>query len=205
MKKAGWFLSVFLILASTGQAQEMNKIHLTTGAGLIKVQGELAKVFRSSLAFNSGLEVNLGKNWYGLAEAGFNSLRYNQQVKDDNSPFLFQNTSSSLFLLGVNAGKNFYFGDSHWFTSLYGGTGFLNIGEPRISLDAVTGVARQSTARKSSLFGRAGGRWGYTTRSAFFQTVYLDASWWASPVRIQDNRLNSLSVFIGIRMGMGKN
>jgi hypothetical protein len=205
MKRKGWLIFIVLVPAIAGKAQEATKIHLTTGAGFIKVQGELSRVFRPSLAFNSGVEINLGKNWYGLAEAGFNSLRYNQQVKEDNSPFLFQNTNSSLFLLGINAGKNFYFGDQRWFTSLYGGAGFLNIGEPRISVDEVTDVARQYTVRKSSIYGRAGARGGYTTRSAFFQTLYVDVSWWTSPVRVQDNRLHSLSVFVGIRMGMGKN
>lgn len=198
-------LFVFLLLGNSLFAQNKSKLYLTTGAGLIKVQGELSKVFRSSLAFNSGVEISWKKNWYLLAEAGFNSLKYNQQVKDDNSPFLFQNTNSSLFLLGINAGKNIYFNTDRWFTSVYGGGGYLNIGEPRITLDAGTGVAKQTAVRKNHFFGRAGARWGYTTTSPFFQTLYLDASWWGSPVEVQDHRLNSLSLFIGIRMGIGKN
>ena len=52
------------------------------------------------------------------------------------------------------------------------------------------------------IFGKAGYRVGYKTKIKFLQTIYLDASWWQSPVTVQGARLQGLSLFIGTRMSM---
>lgn len=198
-------LPAILCNAGTCFSQDSSRISLTTGFGIIKVQGQLKKVFQSSIAFNSGVEINLKKNWFVLVEAGFNTLKYDQQVKDDNSPYLFQNTNSSLFSFVLNGGRNFYFNGRKWFLSAYLGGGYLNIGEPGISLNNMTNVIMQTAIRKNNVFGKTGSRFAIRTTSKFFQTLYIDGSWWTSPVKVQNEKFRSLSFFIGTRMGIGNN
>jgi len=191
-----------LITFKTMDAQESKKIGFTTGIGINKIQGRLHQVFRSTVAFNSGLELALGKNWYAQAELNFNSLKYDQQKKADNSSYLFQNTNSSLLLLGLNGGKDFHLGKSGWFTSLYGGADFISVGEPRISIDEDKKIVTQTAARRSGIFGKAGGRFGVNTKSKIFQTLYIDGAYWLSSVSTQGASLKGISVFAGIKMSM---
>jgi hypothetical protein len=205
MKKSSWIVIAFVIVHITSNplnAQQDNSLHLTTGVGINKVLGESGKTFRSTIAFNSGFEKSFKKNWYGQLELNFNSLRYDQQLKDDNSPYLFKNTNSSLFLIGVNWGHDFTFNNSPWFTSAYAGTGYLNIGEPRVNLDEVNSIITQSVVRKSGIIGKAGGRIGVKTNSAFFQTVYLDGSYFTSSIKAEGSIFRTVSFFLGIKMAM---
>lgn len=189
---------MFSFYAAT--AQEEGKVFFTTGVGIIKSPGALSKVFQPSIAFNSGLELVSKTNWFGLVTFDFNTLKYNQQVKEDGSPFLFRKTNSSLFMLGLNGGKNFPFG-SKWFASLYGGGGYLNLGEPRLH-PAGENIIEQVVSRRGSVFGKAGTRLAYRTKIKFIQTIYFDGSWWKSPANVQSANLNGVSLFLGIRMGM---
>lgn len=177
-------------------------IHMTTGVGINKIQGRLGKVFRSTVAFNSGFEKQFPKHWFAQFEVNFNSLKYDQQLKDNNSNFLFQNTNSSLFMVGLNGGKDFPFSNSKWFTSIYLGGGYVNIGEPRITIDDLNNIVNQSIVRKAGILGKAGSRIGINTGSKLFQTLYLDGSYLVSSLKTQGNSLNSISVFAGIRMAM---
>lgn len=188
-------------MSSFLQAQESGKLYFTTSFGLISPRGKFSDAIKSTLAFNSGVEMALKKNWYAQAVFDFNALKYDQQIRDNNSPFLFQNTNSSLLLLGLNGGKNILFKNPKWFVSLYGGGGYLNIGEPRVTVNLSSGIARQEVARESNVFARGGSRLAYKTKSSFFQTIYLDASYWASPVRVQGGRVNGVSFYIGTRFG----
>lgn len=194
----------FVVTLSINQsllAQENGKLFFTTAFGLINAQGKFANAFKSTLAFNSGVEMSLKHNWFGQLVFDFNALKYDQQIRDANSPFLFQNTNSSLLLLGLNGGKNFHFKNPKWFTSIYGGGGFLNIGEPRVTIDNISNIAKQDVARKSNVFARAGSRLAYKTKSNFFQTLYLDLSYWASPAKVQGGSVNGFSFYIGTRFG----
>jgi hypothetical protein len=194
----------FVVTLSINQslvAQENGKLFFTTAFGLINAQGKFANAFKSTLAFNSGVEMSLKKNWFGQLVFDFNALKYDQQIRDANSPFLFQNTNSSLLLLGVNGGKNIYFKNHKWFTSVYAGGGYLNIGEPRVTVNNVTNIAKQDVARESNVFARSGVRLAYTTKSKFFQTLYLDGSYWASPAKVQGGNVNGFSFYIGTRFG----
>src|SRR5687767_5693046 len=101
------FIGVASIFFMTASAQHDNKLHLTTGIGVNNIQGKLKNTFRSTVAFNSGFEKSFSKHWYGQIEVSFNTLKYDQQVKDDNSPYLFQNTTSSFFMIGTNWGYDF--------------------------------------------------------------------------------------------------
>jgi hypothetical protein len=193
---------ILLIAASSESlAQDSSKLYFTTSFGLINAQGKFGNAYKSTLAFNSGVEISLKHNWFGQLVFDFNALKYEQQIRDLNSPFLFHNTNSSLLLLGLNGGKNFPFKNPKWFASFYGGGGYLNAGEPRVTVDNNLNIVKQDVARKSNVFGRSGARLAYKTRSDFFQTLYLDASYWVSPAKVQGGIVNGFSFYIGTRFG----
>lgn len=194
-------LHLLLITTST-KAQQSGKILFTTSVGVINGQGKFGKAFKSTVAFNTGVELTMKNKWFTQFVVDFNALKYDQQIRDATSPFLFQNTNSSLLLLGLHGGKDFYFHNKKWFTSLYGGGGYLNIGEPRITLDNNLNLAKQDNVRKNNVFARMGTRLAYITKSSFFQTVYIDASYWISPVKVQGGTVNGLSFYLGTRFGI---
>jgi hypothetical protein len=183
------------------KAQDSSRIYVTTGVGVNKIKGSLKNTFRSTVAFNSAVEIDLRKNWFAQAELDFNTLRYNQQQKEDNSAYLFHNTNSSLLLLGLNAGRDFKI-SSKLFASAYIGSGYVGVGEPRISIDEDNKIVTQTVARKAGAFAKGGGRIGYKTRSGILQTVYIDGSYWTSTVKTQGGSLRGVSAFIGMRMAM---
>jgi hypothetical protein len=199
--KSIMFVSAFMLSLIT-HAQEDRTLHLTTGIGVNSIQGRLNKTFKSSVAFNSGFEKSFTKHWYGQVELNFNSLKYDQQVKDPSSPYLFQNTSSSFFQVSVNWGYNFHFPKTPIFTSVYTGTGFLSLGKPRINLVEQTNIATQSIVRGNGIFGKAGGRIGVHTKSKILQTLYIDGSWMTSSVKSEGSRFKNIGLFIGMRMAM---
>ena len=182
-------------------AQESSKVFVTTGAGIIKSPGSLHKVFKPSIAFNSGIELVNKTNWFLQGSLDFHTLKYNQKIREDGSPYLFVNTTSSLVQIAVTGGKNFHFGDSKWFASLYSGGGYLNVGEPRL-IDQFENTIKQEVSRKTSVFGKAGTRVGYKTKSKLLQTIYFDGAYWASPLTIQGSGLKGISLFLGARMAM---
>ena len=199
-------LIIFFLLITTitsskfSAAQDSTRIFVTTGAGIIKSPGALSEVLHPSIAFNSGLEVVNKKGWFLQGNVDFNSLKYNQRYKDDGSPYLFKNTSSSLIMLSVNGGKNFYFGN-RWFSSAYIGGGYLNIGEPRLHQESEA-IIRQEIKRMGSVFGKAGTRLAYKTKFKLLQTIYFDGSYWRSPLQVQGAKLSGVSLFLGLRMSM---
>jgi hypothetical protein len=195
------FVVMVMIICTAANAQDSSRIFFTTGAGLIKSPGSLSHVLHPSIAFNSGIELTNRKNWFVQGTLDFNSLKYNQRIKEDGSPYLFQNTNSSLFMAAVNGGKNFHFGQHKWFASLYTGGGYLNIGEPRL-VDDSENTIKQEVSRKASVFGKAGTRFGYKTKIKFLQTIYFDGSYWTSPLKVQGSRLSGVSLFVGARMSM---
>jgi hypothetical protein len=193
------YFSFFAPVAAN--AQDSSRIFVTTGAGIIKSPGPVGKVFHPSIAFNSGIELVGKRNWYLQGTLDFNTLKYNQQKKEDGSPYLFQNTNSSLVMIAVNGGKNFPFGNQKWFASTYLGGGYLNIGEPRL-INVTENTIRQEVSRKGGVFGKAGTRIGYKTKIKFLQTIYFDGAFWASPLKAQGSKLNGFSFFLGARMSM---
>jgi hypothetical protein len=202
IKKAGFLFSVALLgFITCAMAQDKNKFLFTTGIGLIKSPGKLSNVLHPSVAFNSGLEYTGKSNWFAQVTLDFNSLKYDQRRLDENSSYLFQRTSCSLIMGAISGGYNFYFGHNKWLVSPYAGGGYLNIGEPRLLMKE-DNIFRQEVSRKGGIFGKAGTRLGYKTKIKFLQTIYLDASWWESPVKIQGAALQGASFFIGTRMSM---
>jgi hypothetical protein len=202
MKKIPLFFAVVLLGTSFyATAQYGSKVFFTSAIGLIKAPGKLGKVFQPSIALNSGIELTGKKNWFVQGTLDFNTLKYNQQIKEDGSPYLFQNTGSSLIMLAINAGKNFCFGNNKWFASLYSGGGYLNIGEPRL-LKYEENTFKQKVSRMGNIFGKAGTRLGYKTATKLLQTIYADVSWWQSPLKVQGSAVNGFSFFLGLRMKM---
>lgn len=199
MKKKIILIACILIACSKLFAQQNNKLFFTTGVGAIKVRHILTDVLKPTIAFNSGLELANKKDWFLQGTVDFNSLRYDQRFKDENSPYLFQNTNSSLLMLGLNEGKNFSLGENSFLSGYIGG-GYLNIGEPRVTLQ--NSVIKQDVIRETNIFGRVGARYGFKSPIKFLQTLYLDADWWTSPVKVQGSQFNGFSFFIGSRMSM---
>jgi hypothetical protein len=200
-KKTVTLVVIVIIFSLKGGAQDSSRVFFTTGAGIIKSPGALSKVFHPSIAFNSGIELVGKQNWFLQGTLDFNTLKYNQQLEEDGSPYLFQNTNSSLVMLAVNGGKNFHFGNNKWFASVYTGAGYLNIGEPRL-INHAENTIRQEVSRKGHVFGKAGTRIGYKTRIKFLQTIYFDGAYWATPLEVQGSKLSGLSFFLGARMSM---
>lgn len=203
MKNRYTLLLMAMILAGVGkiEAQDSSRIFLTTGTGIIKSPGALHHVFHPSLAFNSGIELTNKHNYFIQASFDFNTLKYNQLITDESSPFLFQNTSSSLIMLAVSAGKNFHFSHNKWFSSVYTGGGYLNIGEPRLQ-HLHDNIIYQEVSRKPGVFAKAGLRIGYRTKIKFLQTIYFDGAWWESALKVQGAYLKGASLFLGLRMAI---
>ena len=195
------FAIVLLLVYTTGHTQDSSRIFFTTGAGLIKSPGSLSNVLHPSIAFNSGIEIVNKHSWFAQGTLDFNTLKYNQRIKENGSPYLFQNTSSSLFMIALNGGRNFHYGRGKWFSSLYTGGGYLNIGEPRL-IQNTENTIKQTITRKAGVFGKLGTRLGYKTKIKFLQTIYFDGSYWKSPVTVQGSKLNGISLFVGARMSM---
>lgn len=192
---------IVMFACNTLMAQDSSRIFFTTGAGIIKSPGSLSKVFHPSIAFNSGIEVVNKKNWFLQATVDFNSLKYNQRIRQDGSPYLFHNTNSSLVMIALNGGKNFPFRSSKWFASAYTGGGYLNVGEPRL-INISENKIRQEVSRRSGVFGKVGTRIAYRSKIKFLQTVYFDGAWWASPLKVQGSAFSGISLSIGARMSM---
>lgn len=200
MKPQHLIIAILAItLLNKSFAQENSKLFLTTGVGIIKVRHSLNDVLKPTFAFNSGIETTSAGHWFLQGTIDFNSLKYDQKLKDNNSPYLFQNTNSSLLVLGINGGKDFIINDRCFFSGYFGG-GYLNIGEPRVTLQ--NAIVTQQVTRERNIFGRAGTRIAYNSPIRFLQKIYLDANWWTSPVKVQGSQLNGFSFFLGTRMGM---
>lgn len=195
------FVIIGITCCSVLSAQQSGKLFFTTALGVISPQGKFGNAVQSTLAFNSGVELSLKKNWFAQTVFDFNALKYDQQIRDVNSTFLFQNTNSSLLLLGLNGGKNIVLKNPKWFISFYTGGGYLNVGEPRVSVDGILNIVKQKVTRESNVFVRSGSRVAFKTKSNFFQTLYLDISYWVSPAKVQDGNVKGFSIYIGTRFG----
>jgi hypothetical protein len=192
-------LFLTLIWAFNLKAQDTARLYLFSGIGLINGQGVFGKSVQPSLGFNSGLELKLKGNLFSQFSIDFNSLKYNQLNIDANSPYLFQNTNSTLLMVGLNMGYNFNIHNTKWSGFAYIGSGYLNIGEPRVKLEKENTIV-QSVITQASIFGRGGFRIGYKTNSAFFQTLYLDTTYWTSSTCVQGGKVSGISIFIGTRL-----
>jgi Autotransporter beta-domain len=192
-------INVIIIKAN---AQDSSKLFFTTSVGLLSPLSKFSNAYKTSLALNSGIEYMISKNYFAQFVLDFNAVNYDQQVKDASSHYLFQNTSSSVFLVGLNIGRNIGINKSgSFFVSPYLGLGYSNIGEPRLTINNTTNIITQEVTRMNGLFTRGGLRLGYKTKSKVLQTIYVDASYWTANVTVQDSKPQALSILVGTRFG----
>lgn len=190
----GFFFSI--------KAQDSSRIYFTTSVGLFLPVSKFAAAYKNSLALNSGVEYKLSHYYFVQLVLDFNAVKYDQQFKDNNSAYLFQRTNSSVFLAGINIGRNIIITHSgNFFISPYLGIGYANIGEPRLTVNNNTGIIQQQVTRMEGVFTREGLRLGYSTKSKILQTIYLDVSYWAADINVQQSRARALSLLIGTRIG----
>jgi hypothetical protein len=202
MKKPKLLLIALFLLTIKIQAQQKeSKIAITSSVGLLIPQSKFAKSYSTSLAFNSGIEYSLKKGFFIQGVIDFNSVKYSQQVREGIDDFLFQKTNSSVFLLGLNLGNNIPLTHSkRFFLAPYLGLGYLNIGEPRLSINNQDKVITQSVRRMQSIYYKGGLRFLINTNTKALQTIYLDVSSWKSPIEIQSSKAQAWSVFGGTKI-----
>ena len=191
---------VFFAKESGVHAQDSSKIFFTTGIGHLLPNTKLNKVLQSSVALNSGIELTTRRNVFLQVTLDVNTLKYNQQIPDAESSYLLRNSNSPLLLLGANAGKNIPL-TTRGFLSGYIGGGYINIGEPR-AIVYPGNIVEQSLVRHGNIFGRAGAKLKFETKSKLLHIIYGDVNWWTSPIRIQNAPVNGFAFFVGTRMPM---
>lgn len=183
-------------------AQDSSRIFFTSSVGLLVPASNFSNAYQRSLALNSGIEYKFKKDYFVQFILDFNAVKYNQQIKDRNSNFLFQNTNSSVLLVGVNLGKNISLTPSKKFSaSPYLGIGYANIGEPRLTVDNNKGIVLQNVTRMQGIYARGGVRIMYRTKSKMLQTVFVDPSFWRSNVSVQESTAQAFSFLVGTRIG----
>jgi hypothetical protein len=195
------FIAFFLSLGYSTMAQDTSRLHIFSGIGLIGGLGDFEKSVKPSLGFNSGVEYKLTQRFVGQVSIDFNALRYSQQLVDISSDYLFQNTNTSLFVLGTAIGYNISPLKAKLQGLIYTGGGFLRIGEPRLALSSPK-VITQTVLRKSGIFGKAGFRLGFKTNSNFLQTIYIDTSFWRSVVNVQGGKVQGISILLGTHLSL---
>lgn len=193
---------IYFAMVFTANAQDSSKFYFTSSAGLLAPVKNFSRSYQASLALNSGIEYKINRSLFAQFILDFNAVSYNQQFKDGDSDYLFQKTNSSIFLAGINFGKNFPLNKmNNFFSSLYAGAGYINIGEPRLNVNLNTHIVEQSVKRMPGVFAKAGLRLGYQTTSSFLQTIYIDGAYWTTNVTIQQSKAQAISLYIGTRIG----
>lgn len=191
-----------IVVPASIKAQDTSKIFFTTAVGILNPVSSFSNAYKNSLALNSGVEYRFSKRYFVQFVLDFNAVKYSQQVKDGSSSFLFQNTSSSVFLAGFNVGRNFpLIASGKLFASPYVGAGYANIGEPRLIVNNSTGIINQEVTRMQGIFGRGGARIAYNTKSKVLQTLYFDASYWTANIIVQQSKPKAFSFLVGTRLG----
>jgi hypothetical protein len=178
-------------------AQDSTQLFFVTGAGIIQVRRNLSDALKSTIAFNSGFELNTAKKLFVQLTADLNAFRYNQRLTDPNSPFLIHQSTSTLFMAGLNGGKSISLGHDKSITA-YIGAGYLTIGEPRIIQEDQ--ILHQHIFHRHGVFKRAGVRFAIPSPLKFLQVLYLDTNYWGTRAVLQGHQLGALSIFIGSRM-----
>lgn len=196
------FIILYVFIFSFSQAQDTSRVYFITSVGLLVPVSTFSNAYQNSFALNSGIEYRFSKFFYTQFVLDFNAVNYNQQLTDNNSAYLFQNTNSSLFLAGINVGRNISITKKGvLFVSPYLGAGYINIGEPRLMVDNTTNIIKQQVTRMHGVFAKQGLRLGVVTKSKLLQTLYVDASNWYSSVKVQQSTAKALSIFVGTRFG----
>jgi hypothetical protein len=198
------FLLVFVfvsLFAISSNAQDSAKFYFTTAVGMVAPVSDFSSAYKNSLALNSGIEYQFSRHYFAQFVLDFNAVNYNQQIKDANSSYLFQHTNSSIFLAGLNLGRNISISTSgKFFASPYIGFGYANIGEPRVTMKR-SGIIEQQVTRMTGIYAKQGARVGYRTSSKILQTLYIDVAYLSANIHVQDSRPKAFSFLAGTRFG----
>lgn len=188
----------FLVLAQ----EDSSKLYFSSSVGLLKPLSTFAKSYNTSLALSSGIEYRIAKRYFLLGEVGLNALKYNQQIIDKSSAYLFQNTNSSVISLGLNVGRIIKLKPADDFSfSPYGGIGYINIGEPRLLIDKTSQIIRQQVKRMQGLYTKVGTRFSYKTNTKAIQNVFLDVSCWNAHLLVQESKPQAFIFVFGTKIG----
>lgn len=195
------FFLFFMMFGFSVKAQSGKAIYFTTSAGIFSPVSTFSDSYKNSLALNSGIEYQFSKHYYAQFVLDFNAVKYNQQIRDANSPYLFKETNSSVFLSGLNLGRNIFINkNKKLFFSPYVSFGYANIGEPRLALESMN-VFKQVVVRNSGIYTKQGIRLGFQTSSKILQTLYVDAAYFSSNIRVQNAKPKAFSFLAGTRVG----
>ena len=200
MKKVLYIFLIFVETLSFANAQDSSKIHFSSSIGILIPLSSFSKSFENSLSLSSGIEYSLKNNYFLLGEIGFNSIKYNQQIKDNTSDFLFQNTNSMLIELGLKIGKNFKIKPIHRFsTSPYLGLAYINFGEPRLVVDLNSKYIKQQINRTQGLSINLGTRVNYKPQVKFIENLFIDLTLFNSNIDLQNSKPQALTFKIGTK------
>ena len=200
-KQISLIFSFSLGLAIIANAQDSSQFYFTTAIGLFAPVSTFSKAYENSLALNSGIEYQFSKHYFAQFVLDFNAVKYNQQIKDESSSYLFHHTNSPVFLAGLNLGRNISLTRSgELFISPYAGFGYINIGEPRLTFKSA-GIIEQEVTRMTGIYVQPGVRIGYRTHSKILQTLYVDASYITANIHVQESRPKAFLLLAGTRFG----
>jgi hypothetical protein len=196
------FLFVFFMIGSSiSKAQDSTKVFVSSGMGLLFPNGDFAKAYSISLNLGTGVEIVFPKKYFLDLNAGFNAVKYSQQIRETGSPFLFEKTNSNLIMLGANYGKIFEIGNAKMFMiSPYVGLGYVNIGEPRLEVNQSLLTIVQRMQRMQGIFVKGGLRVGYKLHKKALEGIFLNTSYWRGNLKIQESRPEALSILIQTRV-----
>ncbi len=200
--KAKCMILVFIVLSIKIYAQDSTRVHFSSSIGIFMPLSTFSKSYERSLSLGSGLEYLINKKCFLLGEVAFNAVKYNQQFRDKNSNFLFQNTNSSVISVGLNISRIVKFKPASAFSlSPYVGLGYVNIGEPRLMVDIASQIAKQEVTRMQGVFTKVGTRIELKTNIIAIKNVFLNISYWNTNLQIQESKPKVLSLVLGTKVG----
>jgi hypothetical protein len=195
-------LVLFLVFQKISAQDSTNKTYITSAVGILVPISNFANAYEKSLALTSGFGYKLPRNL--LLEFGFefNAVKYNQVIIDANSSFLFKNTNSSILLAGVSLLQNVPLNTPKtFFLAPYIGTGYINIGEPRLKVDLDKKTIDQSIRRMSGIYVKTGAKIIVKSKYKIAKTLFLDPSIWTSNINVQQSTARAFSIRVGTIIG----
>ncbi len=199
--KKGILMACFVFVFNPVFSQDSTRFFFNSSAGILNPLGQFAKSYSVSPSVGSGFEYYVRSKYFITGDLGINAVKYSQQIRDPKSNFLFKNTNSSVFMLGVNMGRKVTL-SRKVFLQPYLGLGYANIGEPRLLVDNTTQIINQEVVRMQGLITKVGNKLAIRTKSKMLQTVFLDVSYWRGYFTIQESTPKGINVSFGTKVGI---
>ncbi len=199
MKFSKPFFLSFILFSVGASGQDSTRLFFNSSIGLLNPLGQFAKSYSISPAVGSGFEYYVNSKYFLTGDLGINAVKYSQQIRDPKSNFLFKNTNSTVFTLGINMGRKIILGPKV-FLQPYLGLGYANIGEPRLQVDNTTQIINQEVVRMQGIISKVGNKLALKTKSKMYQTLFLDVSYWRGYFRIQESTPKGINVSVGTKV-----